>query len=655
MSKSPMSAGARKITLGDRLRYRFDNTMSRGPIALIGWLALVSALLIVAISAIVLVTEIAPPGEDEARPDFLGLLWMSFMHSLDAGTVAGDNGSRAFLLAMMAVTVGGIFIVSSLIGVLTSGLQSKLEDMRKGRSRVIEEGHTLILGWSPQIFPIVQEITIANQNRKNAVIVILGDKDKVEMEDTLRDRTGDLGRTRIVCRTGSAIDLDDLEIVNPNGARSIIVLGPEGKDPDAHVIKTILALTNGKNRRSDPYHIVAEIRDPKSVEPARMVGRGEAQIVLASELISRITVQTCRQSGLSVVYTELLDFGGDEMYFQEEPRLVGKTFGEALSAYDDSAVIGLCSKDGEVRLNPPMDTPIAAGDQVIAISEDDDTIRISDRGAGAIDEAALREATPVGRRPERTLILGWNRQASLILNELDHYVAPGSEVLVVADVEGLDLATDKRSAGPEATLARECAELQNLKVRFEQGDTTDRRTLDRLEVASYEHVITLSYSDRLGPQEADALTLLTLLHLRDIEEKAGESFSIVSEMLDARNQKLAEVTHADDFIVSDKLVSLALSQISENKHLSAVFADLFDADGSELYLKPAGDYVKLGEPMTFYTVLEAARRRGEVALGYRLAAQVSSPEHAYGVEVNPKKSARVAFAEGDRVIVLAQS
>ena len=63
-------------------------------------------------------------------------------------------------------------------------------------------------------------------------------------------------------------------------------------------------------------------------------------------------MQTCRQSGLSVVYTELLDFGGDEIYFHEEPALVGKTFGEALLAYEDSAVIGLQHGDGAIRAEP---------------------------------------------------------------------------------------------------------------------------------------------------------------------------------------------------------------------------------------------------------------------------------------------------------------
>ena len=72
-----------------------------------------------------------------------------------------------------------------------------------------------------------------------------------------------------------------------------------------------------------------------------MVGRDEAQLVLVGDLIARITVQTCRQSGLSVVYTELLDFGGDEIYFSDEPTLVGRTFGDALLAYEDSALIGM--------------------------------------------------------------------------------------------------------------------------------------------------------------------------------------------------------------------------------------------------------------------------------------------------------------------------
>ncbi|MCI0625145.1 MAG: potassium transporter TrkA, partial [Acidobacteria bacterium] len=207
----------------------------------------------------------------------------------------------------------------------------------------------------------------------------------------------------------------------------------------------------------------------------------------------------------------------------------------------------------------------------------------------------------------------------------------------------------------EEQIAVQCAGLKNQTLTVQEGDTTDRRTLDGLNVGTYQHVIVLSYSDTLEEQQADARTLVTLLHLRDIASRTGQTFSIVSEMLDIRNRALAEVTQADDFIVSDKLVSLMLSQVSENKALNAVFTDLFDPEGSEIYLQPAVNYVRLKEPINFYTVVEAARRRGEVALGYRQNANAKNPAQAYGVVVNPDKSKEVTFGEADRVIVLAEA
>ena len=156
-------------------------------------------------------------------------------------------------------------------------------------------------------------------------------------------------------------------------------------------------------------------------------------------------------------------------------------------------------------------------------------------------------------------------------------------------------------------------------------------------------------------QQADGRTLVTLLHLRDMASRAGQDSSIVSEMLDVRNRELAQVTQADDFIVSDRLVSLMMAQLSENSELKAVFDDLFRAEGSEIYLKPASDYVALDQPMNFYTVLEAARRRGEVAIGYRLKSESSDPKLAYGVHLNPKKPGTFQLAAHDRVIVLAEN
>jgi hypothetical protein len=58
--------------------------------------------------------------------------------------------------------------------------------------------------------------------------------------------------------------------------------------------------------------------------------------------------------------------------------------------------------------------------------------------------------------------------------------------------------------------------------------------------------------------------------------------------------------------------------------------------------------------VSFYTVVEAARRRGEVAIGYRIESLAKDAAKAYGVVVNPAKSEKVTFTDIDRVVVLAE-
>ncbi|MCL5999102.1 MAG: hypothetical protein M1546_24025 [Chloroflexi bacterium] len=657
----------RGTALFARLQYAFDKIMSAGPIALTAILSLLSLALVLVAALFLTVTGIAPDGSQTL--DFPEAAWNSMVHTLDASLISGDVG-WPFRVVMFVVAIGGLFVVSTFIGVLTSGIEGRLETLRKGRSFVFERDHTLILGWSPKIFTIISELVIANANKRRPRIVILADKDKVEMEDEIREKVGATGRTDVICRSGSPIDLYDLEIVNPYAARAIIILSPAGDDdPDSQVIKTILALANQSKRR-DPSssfamayaaprklpHIVAELEDPRNVGVARIAGGDGVHLLLARDVISRIMMQTCRESGLSTVYTELLNFSGNELYFRRDPALVGKAFAEVLPAYENAVPVGLCYAGGRVQLNPPMDTCIGADDTLIVLAADDSDINVADTVQPAspatvspVDERAICNPVANERVLERTLILGWNSHGPIIINELDHYVALGSTVTVVADM-----------GDAEGEIARLCGGLRHQTVSFQAGDTTERQTLEGLNIPGFNHVLILCYSQALPAQKADARTLITLLHLRDIARNAGcghdeQCFSIVSEMLEAGNCKLAEVARADDFIVGDNLISLILAQVSENQQVGSVLSDLFAVEGSEIYLRPAKDYVHTGQAVNFYTLAEAACRRGEVAIGYRRMDLADSAEQAYGVVLNPNKRESITFSAHDRVIVLAES
>ncbi|MDP4886825.1 MAG: NAD-binding protein [Aquiluna sp.] len=611
------------------VRYRFDNLMSKGLLSLIGLLTLVTAVFVLLMTVLVMLFSSYPvQGESVGE-----MIWFSLMHALDPGTVVGAEG-LAYRAIMLITTFGGLVFLAGLIGIVSGAFDTKVEELRKGRSRVIESDHTLILGWNSRVFSLVKEISLANLSRKKASIVILAPGDKVEMEDAIKEQVGRIGKTRVIVRSGDPMSLADLEIASHATARSIIILAAdEAENADLVTMKTALALVNNPNRPEQQYHIVAELQELENLERAQLVSAKEVKWILAGDVMSRIMVQTSRQSGLSQIFLDLLDFDGDEIYFTQRSQLVGKSYLQAQHEFSNATLIGVL-RDGDLALNPARTMKIKEGDQLIVIAPDDSLIRTSD--SYAFDKAAISNSKIAAPKPEKALILGQNENLPVILSELEQYVAKGSSVTLVSDQ-------------PKMTLAPS----EKLKVTFVSGDPTLRAVLDRVKVQSFDHIIVLANRE-LSAEESDAITLITLLQLRAIAAKSGKSFNIVTEMLDDKNRQLAESAEADDFIVSDQLIGLMMSQISENPDLAEVFGYLFSSEGSEISLHPASWYVKLGETVDMHVLIEAAAKRGETAIGYRKADLESSQQNSYGVALNPEKVRRFKLVEGDKVIVLAE-
>ncbi len=625
-------------TVRERFRYRFDNVMSKRGFALIPlWMGFVFGLGVI----IALFLSIV----DQQPSTLKGTLSQMWARGLGVFFIQTGDGNIGIEVLTLLYGLIVLFVSPVMAGIVIVMAMKRLTALVSGRSVVLEKGHTVILGWSEQVYAVIAGLVKANKSRGKTTIAVLATENQLVMEDLIKQRVGDTGSTRIVCRTGNPIDTNDIKVVNLDEARSIIALNAEGPGADNLVIRTLLAVTNSADRSKSPYQVVASVSDSRNHPAAQIAGGPETAVVNADDITAKLVVLTARQSGLSSVYTELLNYDGDEVYIVKEPALAGKTFGEALLAYDTSAVMGLQAADGTVRLKPPMATMIAQTDKIIAISADDSSVRVGGAAPAIVEQAIA----PVTQRPAtsaKTLLLGWNRRGRMILQTLDSSVGPESTVRVVAGSEH-EPAIGGLIGGTTWT---------NITVTYAAGDTTSRETLEGLEVGTHDHVIVLS-PDTMDFQEADSETLVTLLHLRDMHEKHGEPgrhYSIVSEMLDDRNRRLGQLTKADDFIVSSELIALLITQLSENRNVGGVFADLFDPQGAEIYLKPAEDYVALGQQLDFYTVIEAARRREEVAIGFR-AAEQSGKAPGFGVVLNPNKKSKVTFKAGDRVIVLADN
>jgi hypothetical protein len=614
-------------TLGQKLRYRFDNALAKGPAVVIGWLALVT--LAIFVIAGLAFWGFRLDGVNGAGPvsNPMEGIWQAMLRVVDAGTFAGDSSWPMRLLSLV-VTLAGIFIAGSLIGLIANAVDQRIEGLRKGRSDVLETGHTVVLGWSPRIAAIVSELVVANASEKDAVVVVLGAEDKTVMEDALSAAVRDTGSTRIVCRSGSPARAADLQMVNLLGARSVIVMSAGSGDADA--IKAVLAIKTLDPDFTGP-RVVAEISDPTYAASLEVLTDGRVVTVNSDHVIAEITAQSCRQSGLSQVLRDLLDFDGDEVYFAPFPELTGRSYAEVLTAFETSAVLGLARADGTVLVNPPSATVLADGDEVIAVAEDDSTFVCT--GVAARRPPVPLLSTDEVPQTKRLLIVGWSVLGPKVVREIDQFAVQGTVVDVVVDPSLVD-PRDVRVEG-----------LIHTELRIHPTSAGPDELAGLVSDEEYDQGIVLSYRDAVEAADGDARTLLTLLALRRAWPAGGDAaVRIVAEVLERDDVELAQAGGVDDWIVSDEVTSLMLAQLSERTELAHVFLELFSPEGARLSFRPAQRYVG-ADPVAYGAIVAAGAARDESVLGYRVAATGS-------VHLNPVKSELVALGAADQVLVV---
>ena len=611
-----------------RIRYAFDNALSRGPSVVIGWLGLLTlAIIVVAAAVTTLLRVTGMTGGD--RMWFGEALWQSMLRIVDAGTFAGDTGWMTRLLALV-LTLIGIFLAGSLIGLIASAVDQRIEDLRKGRSAVLEHHHTLILGWSERVPSIVRELITANESEKRAAVVVMADVEKAFMEDTLREAISDFKSTRLVCRSGNTSTAADLTRVNLDGARSVIVIGGH----DATVVKTVLAVIAARDDAgTDSPPLICEIVDPETAQSLRALFDSRLVIVSSDALMAELTAQACRRRGLSQVFHELLDFDGDEVYFASFPALTGTTYAAAQLSFEQCSLMGMLTEDGKVVLNPPADTVITADDQLIGIASDDSTFRCTGHRPAP---RTLGAGTPhrEDETQRRMILVGWSRLGPRVVAELDQFLDARTTLEIVVDPDLVD---------PDEVRSQLVTEHIAIEVSTHRGGPED--VAAHAARRAFHEVIVLGQRGDLSPEDADARTLITLLAFKQAVQRHGlGQVRIVAELLEQRHAPLAMATGADDFIVSDELTSLMIAQLSERAELDQLFRDLFDPEGTTIEIVRARAY-GASEATCFADVVAAASAAGHSALGYRREADGV-------VVVNPTKSDPVTIALEDGIVIL---
>jgi ion channel POLLUX/CASTOR len=648
-----------QVSWQKRLQYNFDNFMSKGGLSV--FLALLSLFLgtFVVMTIVRYISEWFFPNTDiEISSD---LYWEVFVQLIGLRDT-GDNANFATKIIGVITIFIGLVLFSSLVAFITQEFESRLQILRQGQSPVIEENHTLILGFTDRIIDIIKELVVGNESEADAVVVILSQTNKEEMDNFLRNNLGELKTTRVVTRNGLISNLNDLNKVGIKVAKSVIILNDAKTSDsdelktlaDARVVKAVLAVVAANEEDSLPS-IVVELHSLQYRRLAENLAPGAVTTLNEADILARILVQTSRSVGLATVYLNLVGFEGNEFYFyRPEKGWQSLNFGELPFHFSNGIPIGVRHANATLTIKPNKNYQLVEGDEVIVLAEDDSTVQFYPHSVVRPKNFNYNDCCKtLEQKPERHLIIGWNSKTPITLREYAKYLIYGSEVnLVVQDL----------TSQVKAEFDTIAESYSHIKMDALQVNLDSVEQLVTLKPYEYNSISILAGRGE-NSEEIDAKTLTILLELRQIfreytaQTKNQVTTELIAEIIDSQDTDLVIKAGVKDFLLTNQFVSKILAQVSQEPSVMSIYDDLFSVDGSELYIKPISLYFsskQLGR-LTFADCIKAAQERDELCLGVKISALAQNKNKNFGIDLVPDLGKPLNLTVHDALITLAEN
>ena len=382
-SKEKKQESTRSAPLKERFGYWFDNRIAGGSLGLIRFLIVVSIVLAVIIAGLIILFGFNEDSEPAA------VFWDSIATVINAWMPYSDDGSPGYLILMTVTAIAGVLFTSVLIGIITSAIEEKIIELKRGNSKVLESGHTVILGFYPGEYTLLQQLILAADGQESCV-VIADEMERDEMEQSIRENVDCPKNFRIICRCADITDPAAIERCSVSSSETVIIHPTD----DTRTVKALLAVSALLRESGGQPRILALLRGGEFSFPPTVAKRYHITALREYDTLAKMIAHSCTQMGLSETFRELFNFDGSEWYVIPLPEAAGLRFGELAARLDGAAPVGLLGPEG-LNMNPPADAMIRPEDQVLVFAEDRESIRLTEAGPA---EAAA--SVPVEARPE---------------------------------------------------------------------------------------------------------------------------------------------------------------------------------------------------------------------------------------------------------------
>ena len=553
-------ANKQHYSIQERLHYWIDNHISHNSLRFIRILIIASVIVALIIAALIILFRFH--GEDGSG----SVMWNSIATVINAEFPYAEDGSIGYIIMMAIASIIGVLFTSVLIGIITSAIEEKITDLKKGKSRVLENNHFVILGFVPGEFELLKQLILAAEGNEDR-IVIAAKMEQEAIEESINEGLEVPDNIRIICRTADITDPNSLEKLSIGNCRSVII----NPTDDMTTIKALLAVST-LIRKEDYKNISvnAIISSNDYQFPPSIAEQNNITALQTNNTIARIIAHSCTQSRISELFEELFNYEGSEMYLLDFPNSEGLSFYELSMRIDKGVPVGM-SKGKEILMNPPAEAILGKGEKVLVFAENKTTASLTDRSFEPFTGCASSPESDVPETEEgKTVVFGSNESLHILIWELPENI---SSLTLVNVHEG---SLGKRRA-------EKAAAKRNLTLEYYEGDPDQEDILQDIARTAGHIVLLNDHTKKVD--EADMEVIFLLLHFRDLRNRFKFNYNITAEMRSERNERLVANDDNTDFIVASNLSSLFLAQLAESPELISVFREILSNEGNEVYLK----------------------------------------------------------------------
>jgi hypothetical protein len=454
--------------------------------------------------------------------------WMISPNSLTLLDV-GEN-RMMMVLAVIVVILGMILFSGAIIATVTTALRTFIDKKSKAKGQIIVNNHFVILNWNSKVPEMIYNLMLKGFKHN---VVILSDRNKEYIEAELKslfltNEVHEKIKANLIIKEGDSLLRGNLEDISISDASQICVMAREDMvdvDDDniinSDLLNLKIVLKLGSFKLKEDCQIVVETQSDETRAQIESLSHKISTLkklnitpISFNKKIGQIIAQSLVMPQMSELYSELFSFEGSEFYSIES---------------DDEIDHFMKTHDNCV--------PVYKEDKHLFVLAEDENCVKSTRNSEYLTEKVFTRNLKLGHSRASIYIIGENSKTKFLLNSLKRMQDSGE-----------------------------------ITFKFKHYDKlqVDELIKDVKEEEGEKKILILS-DDKVAEDSYDANVFVALIELSKVFPVGAEGISYTTELLDSRNLSSVKDFNIENTIISNKMMSLLITQLALNKDSKRFF------------------------------------------------------------------------------------